>query len=143
AVAVGRSAEDIDQVREAARDAPLFLVAKVETPEAVADLDGIVAAADAVMVARGDLGVRMPIEDVPHIQKRIIRTGVRYGRPVITATQMLESMVTATSPTRAEVADIANAVLDGTSALMLSGETPIGAHPVAVVATMAHIATRP
>jgi pyruvate kinase len=86
--------------------------------------------------------VRLPIEDVPHIQKRIIRTGVRYGRPVITATQMLESMLTAASPTRAEVADIANAVLDGTSALMLSGETAIGAHPVGVVATMARIASR-
>jgi len=142
AVSFVRSAEDIDKVREAAGDAPLFLVAKVETPEAVADLDGIVAAADAVMVARGDLGVRMPLEDVPHIQKRIIRTGVRYGRPVITATQMLESMVTASTPTRAEVTDVANAVLDGSSALMLSAETAIGADPVRVVATMARIAAR-
>jgi pyruvate kinase len=142
AVSFVRSAEDIDKFRVAVGHAPLLLVAKVETPEAVADLEGIVAAADAVMVARGDLGVRMSLEDVPHIQKRIIKTGVRYGRPVITATQMLESMVTASSPTRAEVADVANAVLDGTSALMLSGETAIGADPVGVVATMARIAER-
>ena len=142
AVSFVRSAEDIEAVRELIGPGGPLLVAKVETAEAVGDLDRIAATADAVMVARGDLGVRLPIEDVPHIQKRIIRTGVRYGRPVITATQMLESMITATSPTRAEVADIANAVLDGTSALMLSGETAIGAHPVSVVATMARIASR-
>ena len=142
AVSFVRSAEDIDKVRDAVDKAPILLVAKIETPEAVADLEGIVAAADAVMVARGDLGVRMPLEDVPHIQKRIIRTGVRYGRPVITATQMLESMVTASTPTRAEVTDVANAVLDGTSVLMLSAETAIGADPVGVVATMARIAAR-
>ena len=142
AVSFVRSADDIDKVRDAVDKAPILLVAKIETPEAVADLEGIVAAADAVMVARGDLGVRMPLEDVPHIQKRIIRTGVRYGRPVITATQMLESMVTASTPTRAEVTDVANAVLDGTSVLMLSAETAIGADPVGVVATMARIAAR-
>jgi len=142
AVSFVRSADDIDEVRGAAGKAPIMLVAKIETPEAVADLDDIVAAADAVMVARGDLGVRMPLEDVPHIQKRIIRTGVRYGRPVITATQMLESMVTASTPTRAEVTDVANAVLDGTSAVMLSAETAVGADPVGVVATMARIAAR-
>jgi pyruvate kinase len=142
AVSFVRSAEDLDAVRAITGPTGPLVVAKIETAEAVADLDQIAATADAVMVARGDLGVRLPIEDVPHIQKRIIRTGVRYGRPVITATQMLESMVTATSPTRAEVADIANAVLDGTSALMLSGETAIGAHPVDVVATMARIASR-
>jgi pyruvate kinase len=142
AISFVRSAEDLDAVRALTGPSGPLVVAKIETAEAVADLDRIAATADAVMVARGDLGVRLPIEDVPHIQKRIIRTGVRYGRPVITATQMLESMVTATSPTRAEVADIANAVLDGTSALMLSGETAIGAHPVDVVATMARIASR-
>jgi pyruvate kinase len=142
AVSFVRSAEDVQAVRALTGPGGPLLVAKIETAEAVEDLDRIAATADAVMVARGDLGVRLPIEDVPHIQKRIIRTGVRYGRPVITATQMLESMITAASPTRAEVADIANAVLDGTSALMLSGETAIGAHPVNVVATMARIATR-
>lgn len=142
AVSFVRSVADIEAIRRAAgRDCPM-LVAKIETPEAVEELDGIVAVADAVMVARGDLGVRMPLEDVPHIQKRIIRSGVRYGRPVITATQMLESMVSSPVPTRAEVADVAGAVLDGTSAVMLSAETAIGGHPVASVATMARIAAR-
>jgi pyruvate kinase len=142
AVSFVRSAGDVERVRSAAGAACPMLVAKIETPEAVGDLDRIVAVADAVMVARGDLGVRLPFEDVPHIQKRIIRTGVRFGRPVITATQMLESMISATTPTRAEVTDVANAVLDGTSAVMLSAETAIGVDPVAVVATMARIATR-
>jgi pyruvate kinase len=149
AVSFVRSAEDVRAVRIAAeraaarRGGPVpMLVAKIETPEAVTDLDAIVEVADAVMVARGDLGVRMALEDIPHTQKRIIRSAVRYGRPVITATQMLESMVTASSPTRAEVTDVANAVLDGTSAVMLSGETAIGADPPAVVETMARIARR-
>jgi pyruvate kinase len=94
------------------------------------------------MVARGDLGVRLPLEDVPHIQKRLIRLGVSYGRPVITATQMLESMITAPTPTRAEVTDVANAVFDGTSAVMLSAETAVGHDPVAVVEAMARITLR-
>jgi len=149
AVSFVRSAADIVAVRRAAEGhaerlgvgVPL-LVAKIETTEAVEELDAIVAVADGVMVARGDLGVRLPLEDVPHIQKRIIRSGVRFGRPVITATQMLESMITASVPTRAEVTDVANAVLDGTSAVMLSAETAVGADPVAVVTTMARIALR-
>ncbi len=142
AVSFVRSAVDIDTVRAAAGPNPPVLVAKVETAEAIENLDGIVAAADAVMVARGDLGVRLPLEDVPHIQKRLIRTGVRFGRPVITATQMLESMISASAPTRAEVADIATAVLDGTSAVMLSAETAIGVDPVAAVSVMARVALR-
>jgi pyruvate kinase len=149
AVSFVRTAADILAVRAAAerqaergRGAVPMFVAKIETPEAVAELDAIVAVADAVMVARGDLGVRMALEDVPHIQKGIIRAAVRYGRPVITATQMLESMVTASVPTRAEVTDVANAVLDGTSALMLSAETAVGVDPVGVVRTMARIAQR-
>ena len=118
------------------------IVAKIETATALADLDAIVAAADALMVARGDLGIDVPLEDVPHLQKHIIRTCVEVGVPVITATQMLESMVDAPSPTRAEVSDVANAVFDGTDALMLSAETAIGRDPAAVVTTMARIAAR-
>jgi pyruvate kinase len=92
------------------------------------------------MVARGDLGVRLPLEDVPHIQKQIIRTGVAYGKPVITATQMLESMTHNASPTRAEASDVANAIFDGTDVIMLSGETAIGEFPVKTVETMTRIA---
>jgi pyruvate kinase len=94
------------------------------------------------MVARGDLGVRLPIEDVPHLQKRIVRSGIRSARPVVVATQMLESMTHSQVPTRAEVTDVANAVLDGASAVMLSGETAIGADPVATVQTMDRIVRR-
>ncbi|MGH9001356.1 MAG: pyruvate kinase [Acidimicrobiia bacterium] len=144
AISFVRSAADVARAREAVgarKEAPM-LVAKIETAEAVDNLDSIIAAADGVMVARGDLGIRCAIEDVPHHQKRIIRTGVAYGLPVITATQMLESMVASPVPTRAEVSDVANAVFDGTSALMLSAETAIGAHPVASVATMARVAIR-
>lgn len=142
AISFVRAAADIERARRAAGTDPPMLVAKIETQEAVADVDDIIAVADGVMVARGDLGIRCPIEEVPHHQKHIIRTGVAYGRPVITATQMLESMVRSPTPTRAEVSDIANAVFDGTSALMLSGETAIGEHPVAAVATMARVALR-
>ena len=141
AVSFVQSSEDVAAVRLAAGSGPM-IVAKIETGPAVEDLDDILRTADAVMVARGDLGVRLPLEDVPHIQKQIIRTGVSHGKPVITATQMLESMVTAPTPTRAEVTDVANAVFDGTSAMMLSGETAIGVDPVAAVAAMARITRR-
>src|SRR5205085_10949936 len=119
-----------------------MLVAKIETPTAIDNLDEIIEASDAVMVARGDLGTSCAIEDVPHLQKMIVRSCVQRGRPVITATQMLESMTHATRPTRAEASDVANAVLDGTDALMLSGETAIGCDPVIAVETMARIAAR-
>jgi pyruvate kinase len=142
AISFVRSAEDINAVRDALEDSDTMLVAKIETPEAIDNLDAIVRSADAVMVARGDLGMRLPLEDIPFHQKRIIRSGVRFGRPVITATQMLESMITSLVPTRAEVTDVANAVLDGTSAVMLSGETAIGLDPVLVVSTMARIVQR-
>jgi pyruvate kinase len=142
AISFVRSAADVEAVRAAAGDDPPMLVAKIETQEAVDALDQIIPAADGVMVARGDLGIRCTLEDVPHYQKLIIRTGVAWGRPVITATQMLESMLSAPVPTRAEVSDVANAVFDGTSALMLSGETAIGHDPAGAVATMARIAQR-
>jgi len=142
AISFVRSADDIRRARASMGSGGPMLIAKIETQEAVDALEEIIAVADGVMVARGDLGIRCRLEDVPHHQKRIIRTGVAYGRPVITATQMLESMVRAPAPTRAEVSDIANAVFDGTSALMLSGETAIGHDPVAAVRTMARVASR-
>lgn len=142
AVSFVTSSADLTEVRKAAGPDGPMLVAKIETAEAVADLDAIIAEADAVMVARGDLGVRLAAEDVPHHQKRIIKRAVAYGRPVITATQMLESMITSPSPTRAEVSDVANAVFDGTSSVMLSAETAIGHDPVSAVRTMARICER-
>jgi pyruvate kinase len=142
AISFVRSAGDVQKVRAAVGSAGLMLVAKIETQGAVDNIEEIISVSDGVMVARGDLGIRCALEDVPHYQKRIIRTGVHYGRPVITATQMLESMVHAPTPTRAEVSDVANAVFDGTSALMLSGETAIGHDPVAAIVAMAKIAAR-
>jgi pyruvate kinase len=137
-----RRADDIELLRRHLdRDGP-EIVAKIETAQALSCLDDIVAASDAVMVARGDLGIECPIEDLPHTQKLIIRTCVERGVPVITATQMLESMITSPSPTRAEVSDVANAVFDGTDAVMLSAETAIGRDPVSVVRTMARITGR-
>jgi pyruvate kinase len=142
AISFVRRGADVDRVRASAGDDPPMLIAKIETQEAVDALDEVIGASDGVMVARGDLGIRCALEDVPHYQKAIIRAGVAYGRPVITATQMLESMLQAPAPTRAEVSDVANAVFDGTSALMLSGETAIGHDPVGAVSTMARIAAR-
>jgi pyruvate kinase len=139
-----RSAEDIEILRRglADRGAPVAIVAKIEKAQAVERLPAIVAAADAVMVARGDLGVECPIEEVPILQKRIIRACRNAGVPVITATQMLESMVLAPRPTRAEATDVAAAVIDGTDAVMLSAETATGQHPVAAVSVMARITAR-
>ena len=137
-----RSAHDVRRVgTEPHPDGPL-VVAKIETRAAVDNLAAITEAAGAVMVARGDLGAEFPIEEVPHLQKRIIAECIAVGRPVITATQMLESMITAPSPTRAEASDVANAVFDGSSALMLSAESAVGADPVRAVDTMARIARR-
>ena len=115
AVSFVRQASDVDEVRAIVGDRAQ-LVAKIETHTAIDNLHEVVAASDAIMVARGDLGIDCPIEDVPHLQKRVVRHCVEAGTPVITATQMLESMITAPSPTRAEVSDIANAVFDGTDA---------------------------
>ncbi len=142
AVSFVRSANEVTAAAQAAGPDPPMVLAKVETAEAVSDLDAILSVADGVMVARGDLGLRLPLEDVPHVQKHIIRASIAAGRPVITATQMLESMITAASPTRAEVSDVANAVFDGTDAVMLSGETAVGANPPAVVRTMARVVER-
>jgi pyruvate kinase len=142
AVSFVRAAADLRRVRAAVAPHVPRLVAKIETLPAVAALEEIAQEADAVMVARGDLGIECPLEDVPHLQKRIIRLCVELGVPVITATQVLESMITSPAPTRAEVSDIANAVFDGTDALMLSAETAIGHDPVAVVETMARTAER-
>ena len=136
-----RRAGDIVRLRQVV-GARAGIVAKVETASALDELAEISEVADAVMVARGDLGIDCPMEDVPHLQKRIIRRCVSVGTPVITATQMLETMVSAPVPTRAEVSDVANAVFDGTDALMLSAETAIGHDPVLVVETMSRIAAR-
>jgi pyruvate kinase len=142
AVSFVRGAGDLQRVREAIAPMTTRLVAKIETLPAIEHLDEIIAASDAVMVARGDLGIECSLEDVPHMQKRIVRSCVAAGVPVITATQMMESMITAPSPTRAEVSDVANAVFDGTDALMLSAETAIGVDPVNVVRTMSRVAER-
>jgi pyruvate kinase len=134
-----RSADDVEQVRRHTR---LPLIAKIEKPQAVVNAEAIVRASDCVMVARGDLGIELDIEEVPMVQKQVIALAGRHARPSITATQMLDSMVASSRPTRAEVTDVANAILDGTDAVMLSQETAVGAHPVEAVATMARIAER-
>ena len=141
AVSFVRFPRDIQQVRSFARrmGASFRIMAKIERPEALEHLDEIVALSDGVMVARGDLGVEIPIEEVPFWQKRIVQTCVRLGKPVVVATQMLESMIQNPTPTRAEVTDVANAVLDGADAVMLSGETSVGAFPVEAVRYMQQI----
>jgi pyruvate kinase len=132
-----RRAEDVTSVREHTR---LPLVAKMEKPQAVERMREVIEASDCIMVARGDLGIELPIEEVPLVQKKLLAYCGARARPSITATQMLDSMVTSSRPTRAEVADVANAILDGSDAVMLSQETAIGAHPVGAVAMMAAIA---
>ncbi len=136
-----RAPEDIDRVHEIMDEvgARLPVLAKIEKPQAVEALDAIVEAFDGLMVARGDLGVEMPLERVPLVQKRAIQAARELAKPVIVATQMLDSMIGASRPTRAEASDVANAVLDGADALMLSGETSVGAYPIESVATMARI----
>ena len=136
-----RSADDFDVVQAVMTEVGISVpvIAKIEKPQAVDNLEEIVDRFDAIMVARGDLGVELPLEMVPLVQKRAIVLAREAAKPVIVATQMLESMVSMSRPTRAEASDVANAVLDGTDALMLSGETSIGAHPIASVETMARI----
>lgn len=128
-----------DIIREKGAAAPV--IAKIEKHEALLHLEDIVVVSDGIMVARGDLGVEIPLEEVPLIQKKLIRTANAYGKPVITATQMLRSMVNAPRPTRAEAADVVNAVLDGTDAVMLSEETATGDYPLETVRVMDRLAT--
>jgi pyruvate kinase len=134
-----RTAEDIRRARKLVAQRNTPLIAKIEKPQAVENLEAIAREADGIMVARGDLGVEMPLEKLPAIQKHMVRTVNSMGGLVIVATEMLESMVNNARPTRAEVSDVANAILDGADAVMLSGETAAGKHPVEAVATMARI----
>ena len=142
AISFVRTADDVLKVKtfiaERHRDVPVL--AKIEKHEALEDIDRIIAASDGIMVARGDLGIEVPLETVPMIQKDLIARCNRASKPVVTATQMLESMISSSRPTRAEATDVANAILDGTDAVMLSGETAIGAYPTETVRTMAEIA---
>ncbi|MDR0801404.1 pyruvate kinase [Fluviicola sp.] len=136
-----RSARDIIELKHiiSNRQAKARVVAKIEKPEAIEDIDEIIKVTDALMVARGDLGVEIPYQNVPLIQKMLIRKGYLHAKPVIVATQMMESMISNITPTRAEVNDVANAVLDGADAVMLSGETSVGKFPVEVIRTMVNI----
>ncbi|HET6625562.1 MAG TPA: pyruvate kinase [Nocardioidaceae bacterium] len=136
-----RSAKDAEDVRKIMAEENVFLpvIAKIEKPQAIDNLDEVVEAFDGFMVARGDLGVECPLEDVPFLQKQVIERARRNAKPVIVATQMLESMISSPRPTRAEASDVANAVLDGADAVMLSGETSVGAYPIETVETMARI----
>jgi pyruvate kinase len=136
-----RSADDYADVNKIMVEEGIHrpVIAKIEKPQAVENLDGIMDAFDGVMVARGDLGVELPLEDVPLVQKLIVEKARRNAKPVIVATQMLESMISAPRPTRAEASDVANAVLDGADAVMLSGETSVGDYPIQTVHTMARI----
>ncbi|MEQ9188825.1 MAG: pyruvate kinase [Cryomorphaceae bacterium] len=139
-----RSADDIRELREKIKESGknVRIIAKIEKPEAVENIDAIIAEADGIMVARGDLGVEIPLQNVPLVQKEIVRKCQKAGRPCIIATQMMESMIDNMSPSRAEVNDVANAVMDGADAVMLSGETSVGQYPIEVVQTMSKIITR-
>jgi pyruvate kinase len=136
-----RSARDIIELKHsiAARGAKAKVIAKIEKPEALNNIDDIIKESDGLMVARGDLGVEIPFQNVPLIQKMLIGKCVRYAKPIIVATQMMESMINNMTPSRAEVNDVANAVLDGTDAVMLSGETSVGKYPIEVIRTMSNI----
>jgi len=136
-----RSARDIIELKHriSSRGHHAKVIAKIEKPEALENIDDIISETDGIMVARGDLGVEIPFQNVPLIQKMLIEKGIRHAKPVIVATQMMETMISSMTPTRAEVNDVANAVLDGTDAVMLSGETSVGKYPVEVIKTMSNI----
>ena len=138
-----RNAADAEDVRAIMKEVGVMLpvIAKIEKPQAIENLDEVIDAFDGFMVARGDLAVECPLEDVPFLQKQIVQKARLNAKPVIVATQMLESMITSPAPTRAEASDVANAVLDGADAVMLSGETSVGDHPIHTVETMARIIT--
>jgi len=145
AASFARSADDIKEMKnfiEAHGGGFIKLISKIENHDGVKNIDEIIRVSDGIMVARGDMGVEIPFEEIPHLQKLIIKKTLSAGKPVITATQMLESMIKNPRPTRAEITDVANAIYDGTSAIMLSGETSIGAFPVLTVETMAKIARK-
>ena len=136
-----RSASDIHELRDIlkSRGSNAKIIAKIEKPEAILEIDEIIAATDAIMVARGDLGIEVPYQDVPLLQKMMIKKCLQAAKPIIVATQMMESMIDGITPSRAEVNDVANAVMDGADAVMLSGETSVGKHPVLVIETMSNI----
>jgi pyruvate kinase len=139
-----QNADDVHHLRKILHEhkSRIAIIAKIETEEAVKNIDEIIEEADGIMIARGDLAVEIPAEDVPLMQKMIIKKAITAGKPVITATQMLDSMIHSSVPTRAEVSDVSNAILDGTDAIMLSGETATGDHPVLTIETMSRIALR-
>ena len=142
AISFVRSAHDIRRIGTEPHPRGPLIVAKIETRAAVENLQGIIEASGAIMIARGDLGTELGIEELPHLQKQITRDCISGGKPVITATQMFESMISSPSPTRAEVSDVANAIFDGTSGVMLSAESAVGEDPVNAVATMSRVAAR-
>lgn len=136
-----RSAQDIIELRDVIKESGknIKIIAKIEKPEAIDDIDAIVNESDAIMVARGDLGIEVPYQDVPLLQKMMVKKCLKASKPIIVATQMMESMIDGITPSRAEVNDVANAVMDGADAVMLSGETSVGKHPGLVVETMTNI----
>jgi pyruvate kinase len=135
-----RNAEDVEEMRERLRGSGVKIISKIENPEGMGNFDEILEATDAVMIARGDLGVEMDPLELPEHQKRMIEKCIAAGKPVVTATQMLESMIENPRPSRADVSDIANAIYDGTDVVMLSGETSVGKYPAECVRTMRRIA---
>jgi len=139
-----RTAEDINELRALIHAAgkDVKIIAKIEKPEAIDNIDEIIDVTDAIMVARGDLGVEVPYQDVPLLQKMMVKKCLKASKPIIVATQMMESMIDGITPSRAEVNDVANAVMDGADAVMLSGETSVGAHPGLVIETMSNIVTK-